>query len=305
MHLGQVIAASMLLLMTGCAGGARPEAGGAEPGRLQRTRAMQGVQVDGAGLDASAFAASMSFLFPDETAELTRSLVRTEMARLEAARLDLRVPEAEVDRAFETFTSGLRAQLGDDFTLDDWSEARHGHPWIRIRPLYRRHLADNLLYQAVLRADAHLSGRVSMYWFLTTEESEASRWAKSLQAGRDPRAMLAESLLPGPEPDGSYPPVSVDLPAPIGPALRQARTGQVLGPLQLEGDRSWRVGVVREVLPPRDDLPPVAVLLQDVAARPIDALEARGWFEKMSARYTATTDLPPFSGPSQAFEFLR
>lgn len=298
------------LLLTGavlagsCSGAAGVGARDGSP-RMQRTRAMAGVSVDGAGLDQSAFVASMSFLFPSETEELTRSLVRTEMARLEAQRLDIRIPEAEVEAALDSFTTGLRAQLGEELTLDDWSEARHGHPWKRIRPLYRRHLAENLQYQAVLRADSHQSGRVAMFWFVSAEESEARRWAKSLSAGRDPRALLQESLFPGPSPDGGYPPVSRELPDPIGAALRDAQPGAILGPLQLPGDRSWRVGVVREVLPPRDALPPVAVLLKEVAVQPIEALEARAWFEKMSARYTATTDLSPFSGPSQAFEFLR
>lgn len=291
------------VLLLSCSGAPQAHGGGAN--RLQRTRALTGVSVDGAGLDQSAFVASMRFLFPAETEELTRSLVRTEMARLEAQRLDIRIPEAEVDAALDAFTTGLRAQLGDTNTLDDWSEALHGHPWNRIRPLFRKHLADNLQYQAVLRADAHQSGRVAMYWFVSADETEARRWSRSLASGRDPAVLLKESLFPGPSADGSYRPVSRDLPEPIATALRDARPGTVIGPLQLEGDRSWRVGLVREVIPPRDTLPPVAVLLQEVQEQPIEALEARAWFEKMSARYTATTDLSPFSGPSQAFEFLR
>lgn len=292
------------VLLLGCSGAPHQE-GSTGGSRLQRTRALAAVSVDGAGLDQSAFVASMSFLFPAETEELTRSLVRTEMARLEAQRLDIRIPEEQIEAALTAFTTGLRAQLGEELTMDDWSEARHGHPWNRIRPLYRKHLADNLQYQAVLRADAHQSGRVTMFWFLSGEEAEARRWARSLASGRDPAAILKESLFPGPTADGGYPPVSRDLPDPIGTALRDASPGTVIGPLQLDGDRSWRVGLVREILPPRDALPPVAVLLQEVQDQPIGALEARAWFEKMSARYTATTDLSPFSGPSQAFEFLR
>lgn len=293
-----------IALLLGCSGGPTAEVDGSG-GRLQRTSSLEGVSVAGAGLDLSAFAATMSFLFPAESEELTRSMVRTELARLEAERLDLRVPPESVDLALETFITGLRAQLGPDSSLDAWSMARHGHPWQRIRPLYRRHLGDNLLYQAALRADAHLQGQVSLFWFVAADEATAARWAKSLEAGRDPKALLSESLFPGPDAEGGYPPVSRDLPGPIGTALQDAAPGTVVGPFQLQGDRSWRVGLVRQVIPPRADLPPVAVLLQEVREQPIGALEARGWFEKMSARYTATTELSPFSSPSQAFEFLR
>jgi hypothetical protein len=272
---------------------------------LKRNPSVEGVSVAGAGLDLRAYVAGMAFVFPEESAEMARSLARTEMARLEAQRLDIRIPEARVEEAMDLFANSLLAQLGPGVTLDDWSEARHAFPWARMRPHYRDHLAENLLYQAVLRADAYLAGRVGLYWFLSGEEGEAHSWAVSLRSGRDPKALVAESLLPGSNPDGSFPPMTHELPGAAGQALREAKVGQVVGPMQLPGDRTWRVGLVVVVLPGVSQLPPVEALLAELESQPIDALEARAWFEKMSLRYTATTEISPFSGPTQAFELLR
>ncbi|MDA0666770.1 MAG: hypothetical protein O3A50_03225 [Planctomycetota bacterium] len=273
--------------------------------RTQRNASVTGIVVDGAGLNLRAFVAQMAFVFPDESADLSRSVVRTEMARLESQKLGVVLPARRVDLAFQTFSKGLVAQLGNETTPDDWAMARHDALWRDIQPLYRENLAHNLLYQAVLRADARLSGRVSMFWFVTGDANQARRWAASLQSGRDPKSMLSESLISGPNPDGSYPPMSRDLPGEAGEQLQNPSLGQIVGPIQFEGDRSWRVGVVTQVLAPESQLPPIDVLLDELESQPIDALEARAWFEKMSRRYTVSSSLSPFAGPTQAFEFSR
>ena len=275
------------------------------PTGLKRNLSVDGVAVAGAGLDLRAYVAGMAFVFPDESAEMARSLVRTEMARLEAQRLDIRIPDSRVEDAMDLFSKSLLAQLGADASLDDWSLDRHGSPWLQMRPLYRSHLADNLLYQTVLRADAYLSGRVGLFWYLGADEGDAKSWAMSLRSGRDPKSLVVESLLPGPLADGSFPPMTKELPGIAGEVLQDARIGQVVGPMQLPGDRTWRVGLVYAVFPPFTQLPPVEALLTELEAHPLDALEARAWFEKMSLRYTATMEISPFSGPTQAFELLR
>lgn len=295
----------LLLLCGACQSG--PTSGQTQSGmqRTQRNASVAGIAVDGAGLNLRAYVAQMAFVFPDESAELTRSLVRNEMARLEAEHLAVVIPSARIDRAFQSFENGLVAQLGSTSTPDAWALARHDALWREVQPLYRIHIAQNLRYQVVLRADARLSGRIGMFWFLTGEFEEARRWASSLKAGRDPKSLLQESLIPGPNPDGSYPPMSRDLPGQAGEQLRTAEVGQIIGPIQFEGDRSWRVGVVTAIFPPVMELPPVAILLDELETQPIDALEARAWFEKMSRRYTVSASLSLFSGPTQAFEFSR
>ncbi|MFK5954968.1 MAG: hypothetical protein QM477_00830 [Planctomycetota bacterium] len=295
----------LLLLGFSCQAGPTHELPNSRTSRVQRNQSVAGVAVQGAGLNLRAFVAQMAFVFPAESAELTRSLVRTQMARLEAERLELSVPESRIDQAFTQFTQGLVAQLGANTNPDAWALARHDASWREVQPLYRQNLADNLLYQIVLRADARQSGRVGLYWFVTGDQAQARSWASGLKAGRSPQSMVEESLLAGPSPDGSYPPVSRDLPGMLGEQLQNPSVGQVIGPLQLEGDRSWRVGLVTEVLDPETELPPVAILLEELKNQPIDALEARAWFEKMSRRYTVSTSLSPFSGPTQAFEFSR
>jgi len=299
------VGVGILLIFGACQGGPtlRQTQSGAQ--RTQRNESVAGVAVDGAGLNLRAYVAQMNFVFPDESAELTRSMVRTEMARLEAERLAVVIPKDRVDRAFQSFENGLIAQLGSSSTPDEWAMARHDALWREVMPLYRMHLAQNLRYQVVLRADARLTGRVGMFWFITGELQEAQRWASSLEAGRDPKSLLQESLIPGPNPDGSYPPVSRELPGEAGERLQNAGVGQIIGPIQFEGDRSWRVGVVTAIFPPEAELPPIAILLDELENQPVDALEARAWFEKMSRRYTVSTSLSSFSGPTQAFDFSR
>ena len=275
------------------------------PTATLRSHALEEVRLDGAALDLRAFVAGMVFLFPQESEEWVRSALRVEMAQREAERLGIQLPATLVDDAMEQFTASVLSQLGPGASLELWSQQRHGYAWKKMEPLYRRQIGTNLLYQIVLRAAAHQSGRVGMYWFFAADQATAEQWVQSLRAGRDPQSLLAESLQAGPEPDGAFPPMSVHMPPPLGDQLATAEVGQVFGPIQLEGDRGWRVGLVREVLPAEPELPPITALLAELKSHPISALEARAWFAEMSVRYTAVADLSPFSGPIQAFEPLR
>ncbi len=276
----------------------------AQPSTL-RSHRLEEVRLDGSALDLRAFVAGMVFLFPQESEEWVRSALRAAMTEREAERLSVQLPSTFVDDAMEQFTASVLAQLGPGASLELWSQQRHGHPWKEMEPLYRRQIGTNLLYQIVLRAAAYEHGRVAMYWYLAADQATAEQWVQSLHAGRDPRSLVAESLQAGPEPDGSYPPMSVHLPEPLGEAMSTASVGQVVGPVQLQGDRGWRVGLVREVFPPQSEIPPISALLAELEEHPIHALEARAWFEEMSVRYTAVAELSPFSGPIQAFEPLR
>lgn len=274
---------------------------------MQSTRGvlLNGVMIEQSALDMGAFVAEMQFVFPQQSAEIVRSMMRTEFARREAKRLDIRLPQAAVEATVADLENNLLAGLGPDADLDAWSQQQHQQSWASMRPLYQRHLADNLLYQVVLRADAIHSGRVKTWWLISRTEEQAQNWARSLDSERDPAAMLKESLIPGPEADGSYPPIAHYLPGEAGELLATAEAGQILGPLQLPGDYSWMVGRVIEVLPPRAELPPLSVLLDDLRRHPVGPLEARAWFEEMSRRYTASANFAPISAPLEAFVPIR
>lgn len=266
---------------------------------------LKGVIVQDSALAMNSFVAEMQFVFPQQSAEITRSLLRSELAHREAQRLGIQLPPAAIGGAMADFESSLLQGLGGEADLEAWSLAQHQQSWAQVRPQYERRLADNLLYQVVLRADAIQHGRAQMWWLLSSTEQQATAWARSLRSGRGPSSFLEESLLPGPEPDGSYPPLATYLPGQAGEQLLAATVGQILGPLQLPGDHSWMVGRVIALLPAQDHLPPVAVLLQDIHSHPVGPLEARAWFEEMSRRYTASATFAPISAPLEAFVPIR
>ncbi len=295
-------AASAVLLLSACQS-SQPS----DRVLLQSTRGvlLDGVRLQQSGLDMSAFVAEMQFVFPQQSSEIVRSMMRSEFAHREAKRLSIRLPQEAVERTVADLENNLLQGMGPDENLESWSQQQHQQSWAKMRPLYERHLADNLLYQVVLRADAIHSGRTKMWWLIGRSEEQAQNWVRSLESGRDPASMLKESLIPGPEADGSYPPIAIYLPGAAGEALTQTEAGQILGPLQLPGDFTWMVGRVIEVLPPRTELPPLAVLLEDIRQHPVGPLEARAWFEEMSRRYTASATFAPISAPLEAFVPIR
>jgi hypothetical protein len=274
---------------------------------LQSTRGvlLDGVRVQDSGLDMSAFVAEMQFVYPQQSAEVVRSMMRSEFAHHEAKRLGIRLPQEAIDRTIADLEDSLLQSLGAGGDLESWSQQQHQQAWAKMRPLYRRHLADNLLYQVVLRADAIHTGRTRLWWLVSRSEEQAEAWARSLRSGRNPASMLTESLIPGPEADGSYPAIANYLPGQAGELLADAVVGQVLGPLQLPGDFTWMTGRVIEVLPAAAALPPLAVLLEDIREHPVGPLEARAWFEEMSRRYTASATFVPISAPLEAFVPIR
>ncbi len=274
---------------------------------MQSTRGalIDGVAVDGSALAMNSLVAELQFAFPQQTAEVARSMVRTELAHREAKRLGIQLPSGAIDEAMDSFESVLVQRIGSSSDLDDWALAQHQQPWAVVREQYQQHLVDNLIYQVVLRADALQHERVKMWWLLAADLEQANGWARSLSSGRAPASLLSESLLPGPEPDGSYPPHATYLPGEAGELLANPKAGEVIGPVQLPGDNSWMVGQVIARLPAQQELPPVAVLLEDLREHPVGPLEARSWFEEMSRRYTASATFAPVSAPLEAFVPIR
>lgn len=300
------LAASVLLalvaalLPAACAGA--PANGGAllpnpgrEPGRLP------GTEVSGEVLSASALASEAAFHFPDETRALVRGLLRSEFARREALRLGLEADPAVLDESLGQALEGIREQLADDETLEEWARERYGRSAAQVEDAVRERLRSNQLYQLTLRADARGRVRYRVQMLVSLDEAQARGWARKLEVGADPRKLAPESADPGPHGDATFPPLPEYLPQPLGTALEAAAPGETVGPFQLEGDSAWRVVRLVEKLEPTREVPPVSVLIEELRAEPLSALEARAWFEEMVRRYTAEERLPGIQAPTSAF----
>jgi len=259
------------------------------------------IRVGGTRLDARAFAAEAAFVYPEESREIVRSLLRAEITTHEAERLGLQPDPARIQQEMARFESDLAAELGPGADFDAWSRRRYGRRWEEARQVLVAHLARNQLWQICVRAEAHLQPRARLHWLVTPNADEAETWARQLRGGMDPRSLAPASRLPGREADGSFAPCAARLPAPHAAALAGLPVGAVVGPLQFEGDRAWWVGRIAETFLASAQPPPVAVLLAELDAHPLEALEIRAWFEAMLGRYTATDGAPSIAAPLPAF----
>lgn len=288
----------MLCLIGAAAGCSAPASSGGAAARAT----LPEVRLDAAQLDLRAFAAEAAFLFPEETRELTRSLLRAEFAAREAERLGLAADSARLNQEMTAFEDSLRQDLGGeaaDFEL--WARQRYGRSWEEVRRVLSEHLGRNQLYQLCVRAEASRQTRVRMHWLVTGDAAEAESWARQLRSGVDPRTLLTGSLVRGREPDGSFAPMAARLPQPHQEALAGAAPGTVLGPLRFDGDRSFWVGRVAEVEAALGATPPAQELLAELDRRPLELLEGRTWFESMLRRYTANDGAISIAAPQPAF----
>lgn len=263
------------------------------------------VRVGDAVLDPRAFAAHAALVFPEESREVIRSLLRAEFATREAERLGLAPDASRVEEEVLAFEAAVRAELSAGEDLDDWSRARYGRAWPEARAALAEQLAANQSFQLCVRAAAHLGPRARIHWLSAADEQQARVWARQLGSGADPRALAAGSLVRGGEADGSFAPAALRLPTPHQDALRDAVVGSVVGPLRFAGDRSYWVGRVAELLPAAPAPPPVAALLAELDRSPLSPLESRAWFETMLDRYTAVEGVPAIAAPHPAFVPLR
>jgi hypothetical protein len=59
--------------------------------------------------------------------------------------------------------------------------------------------------------------------------------------------------------------------------------------------------MIREEVAAAHDYPPLRVLLEDLRANPIGALETRAWWDEMHRRYTARQTSPLIQSPIPTF----
>ncbi len=270
-------------------------------GKPSPASALHEVRVGERFLDTRAFVAQAAFVYPEESREIVRSLLRAEFTGREAERLGLQPDRARVDKELQEFERGLLADLGPEGDFDAWSRARYGRPWAETRWVLGDQLLRNQLYQLCVRVDARVQGRVRMFWLVSQDETEALGWARQLQSGMDPRVLFPASRVRGAEADGSFSPAAARLPLPHADILQDAEVGAVIGPLRFAGDQAWWVGRVAEILPPSRAQPPVEEVLSELDRAPLSPLESRAWFEAMLARYTANDGTPSITAPQPSF----
>ena len=185
------------------AAGPRSHAGGAST--------LPGVALGDEQLDARAFAAEASFLFPEEARALGHALLRAEFARREGARLGLDVDSREVDAALAASRAALEAGApGGD--LQSWAESRYGRSWAQVEEGIRARLEDNQRFQLCARAWSLQQGRVKLRGLATLDRELAEAWVRRVRNGASAAALVESSLDPGPRGDGTLPWLPARLP---------------------------------------------------------------------------------------------
>ncbi|MDP6850775.1 MAG: hypothetical protein QF524_07540, partial [Planctomycetota bacterium] len=188
------------------------------------------VQINGASLNPQAFSAEAEFLFPEEMQAVRRALLRSEIARLEGTRLQIEIPPEEIQRTLEQTVQDLESNLGGRDHFEAWCQSRWGCSRAGFEVSLRQRLADNLLYQRVMRAGSFQDGSWVVLAVSARSFEEAEDFGERLQLGADPREWgvpVQKEVLQ------SY---CVE---PIAGELDSAEAGDVIGPFRLEGDSNW------------------------------------------------------------------
>lgn len=296
------------ILLAACAGPEQDRGGShsterqADPLARSAQSTLSGVRVGEAELDAVAFAAEAGFLFPDETRALAHALLRSEFARRESQRLGIEPLAEEVEAALQSSVAALQSSAPEG-DLDTWASQRYGRAWESVEAGLRQRLEDNQRFQLCARTWTLMEGRVRLRGLSTTDLTLAQDWVRRIRNGASSRALVESSLDPGPQGDGVLPwlPSELAIFAPIEEVPSRFEVGQVFGPVQLAGERVWRVFEVLEVQSAVTTLPPREVLLAELRAAPVGPLEERAWFRAMAARYNASEGLPVFETPARSF----
>ncbi|MCH2112723.1 MAG: hypothetical protein MK213_07675, partial [Planctomycetes bacterium] len=97
------------------------------------TAGLSMASLNGDRLRPSALVAELSFLFPMETRALRRTLLRDEISRMEAQRLELEAPSALIQEALATTLVGIEEEFGGAEAWRPWGARRVGLPPAPVR----------------------------------------------------------------------------------------------------------------------------------------------------------------------------
>ncbi|MFT7517406.1 MAG: hypothetical protein ACI84O_001198 [Myxococcota bacterium] len=216
--------------------------------------------------DAQLVLREIGFMFPQQLAEVERSITRTTYARLRAAELGLEIDDGLVDQALNEMMAQIKS--GIDGSLEDWAQAEHATPFVKVREIYRQHLYNNLLYRSVFVADAHRLPQIEVKVLANRRKDAVSDWLRALELGQHPDGLGAATEL--------MPQWDSELYAP----------GSVMGPWQLP-NRVWVIGRVMAVSPPLGALDS-AEIQEKATNYKLSSFAAEVWIHEMSSRYTTS-----------------
>ncbi len=245
-------------------------------------------RIDGVPLDARALAAEASLLFPEEIRAVGQSLMRSELARLDAQALHLVPPVGAVDEAVRLALREVELGLEEGDSLEEWARNRFGRSLEEFGAALRHRLAANLRFQMVVRTRLWTAPRHRVFLVACEDLESARDRASAWRAGADPRQTpgcrdleLATSTIQ--DWTGEDPVV-----------------GQVPVPFPLPDDCSWYVLLVREELP-SSGIPPAKILIESIRQVPLDPLQERAWWDGALNRYTAVVTSPAIRAGIRSF----
>lgn len=228
--------------------------------------------------------------YPQEYARVLDEMLDERAARMEAAKIGLRVPRAALDAAIRTEvearTKLVRDVYGDQGRLAEWVREGYGLDvagW--QREILAPRLESVLLRKRIVRLHTRRKLRVHARVIVTFDPAKAQRVMQKLRAGADfSLVALKESEDATKKVGGVLPPISKgDLAQfPIVEArLLQATGGQLLGPwrVQVEGREQIQIYKVvrREEAWQLSGRALLDALERDVASTPVTQAELDGW----------------------------
>lgn len=216
--------------------------------------------------DAQVVLREIGFMFPQQLAEVERSITRTTYARLRAAELGLEIDDSLVDQALSEMLAQIKN--GIDGSLEEWAQAEHATSFGKVREIYSQHLSDNLLYRSVFLTDAHRLPQIEVKILANRRRGAVSDWLRALELGQHPDGLGAATEL-----------------MPQWDAERYA-PGSVIGPWQLPNG-VWIIGRVMAVssVPEALDL---AEIQEKARNHQLSAFAAEVWIHEMASRYTTS-----------------
>ena len=236
-------------------------------------------------LDARAFVAQTALLFPEEARLVGQSLVRSEMASLDAQEMHLEPPAEALKEALQLALRDVERGLDPEMSLSAWCELRFSCNLKDFQAALLRRLENNLRYQMAVRARLQTTARHQMLVVSFPEKLVAMERATAWRSGADPRQTQGCREIE------------------LSDKTFLAWTGQdpalgiLVGPIQLPESKAWHLLRIGKPFPPTA-IPPAHVLVQWAREDPLDPLEAQAWWGDSLARYTAKVTAPVIqSGP--------
>jgi len=227
-----------------------------------------------------------------ETRALRRTLLRDEISRREAQRLELEAPSALIQDALASTLVGIEEEFGGAEAWRTWAERRYELPATQVRLALRHRLEENLRFQCVVAGSTAVARKCSIRAWVFESEPEAQDAKRKREHGADPSRLgspLVEEVVP--LLSDSY----------AEEHFGGRTVGELVGPIQLEGDLSWHLFEIQEFFHPASGMPPLRALLDEVRASPPGPLATRAWWDSMVNRYTAVERPPDLQNPLRTF----